>query len=283
MCVTLIDEDNDRIDDRLEQAIEAAGFSYDEKQDIFYSNMQAWQREMGYWRLYDEAAALMGMIIDCEPIYFEYSGKRWLIELWKGQYDLTTGCEIGVYTTKGLDFSIPGIYTGPYYYSASDEDMLQLYFLLKKNGKKLFKREDRHWWLTGFKLGEFSQPSELTMDLRITLKDKIMLEEFIKGLKAAGYLEDEIIIDENTVSLKFDKPRTPQPISRTPEVDLIVQLKNKLLCDMYQEITAPYDNFPDKINAIQTEAPKLYEKVINTVKTKRWFAKFEKFMWDISS
>jgi len=45
--------------------------------------------------LYDEAAAPLGMIVDCEPIHFEYKGKRWLIQFWKGQYDLPTGAEVG--------------------------------------------------------------------------------------------------------------------------------------------------------------------------------------------
>lgn len=62
------DDDTSNNEDDIYKAIEAAGYSYDPKQDIFYSNMDAWQRNMGYCRLYDEAAAPMGMIIDCEPI-----------------------------------------------------------------------------------------------------------------------------------------------------------------------------------------------------------------------
>jgi len=55
--------------DELDKAIEIAGYSYDPKQDIFYSTMDPWQRDIGYCRLYDELAAPLGMIIDCEPIY----------------------------------------------------------------------------------------------------------------------------------------------------------------------------------------------------------------------
>ena len=68
----------------LDKGIEIAGYGYDSEQDIFYCNMDAWQRNMGYSRLYDEATAPLGMILDCEPIYFKYGGKRWLVELWKG-------------------------------------------------------------------------------------------------------------------------------------------------------------------------------------------------------
>lgn len=64
----------------FEELINASGFDYDPKQDIFYSIMDPWQRKMGYCRLYDEACAPMGMIVDCEPVHFNYKGKRWMIE-----------------------------------------------------------------------------------------------------------------------------------------------------------------------------------------------------------
>lgn len=260
----------------LDEAIEAAGYSYDSKQDIFYSNMDGWQRSVGYCRLYDESAAPMGMIIDCEPIYFSYGGKRWLIELWKGQYDLTTGCEIGVYTTQVPDLNIAGVFKGPFFECASNTDRLLISYSLKKKGRTLFTRKDKHWWLTGFKLGEFSEPSELTMDLKITLKDRKMRDEFVQGLKDAGYLEDEIIINGNTVALEFDKTRTPQPITRTKETDWIIQRKNELMCGKYQEITGPYDNFPDKIKAIQEQAPELFEEIINIGKNEKVFKSYKK-------
>jgi hypothetical protein len=272
----LIDKDNDRVDDRLEEIIEAAGYSYDEKQDIFYSNMNAWQKDMGYCRLYDEGSALFGMIIDCEPIYFEYGGKRWLIEFWKGQYDLPTGAEIGVYSTDKPDINIPDVFKGPFFHSVGDEDALDMSFTLWKKGKKLFTREGKHWWLTGFKLGLFSEPYELKLELSITLKDEEMLKAFVKGLKKTGYSDQEITIKDNTVSLIYNKPHTVQPATRTPEGDFIIQLKNKLLCDKYNEITQHYDNFPDQIKVIYNEAPELYEKIINIDKTKRLFGRFEK-------
>ena len=70
-------------DDSLDEILNNLGYSYDYFQDIFYSDINAWQREMGYTRLYDEAAAPMSMIIDCEPIYFEYDNRQWLVEFWK--------------------------------------------------------------------------------------------------------------------------------------------------------------------------------------------------------
>ena len=82
---------------QLNDDLRSAGFAYDYKNDYFYSLKNCWQREAGYCRLYDEGAPLFNMVMDCEPITFSYRGKRWLIELWKGQYGITTGAEIGIY------------------------------------------------------------------------------------------------------------------------------------------------------------------------------------------
>lgn len=260
--------------EELDKAIEISGYSYDSKQDLFYSNMDPWQRNVGYCRLYDEAAAPLGMIIDCEPIYFEYQEKKWMIGLWKGQYDLVTGCEIGVYI-GALDLTIPGIFSGTFYNCASDADLLQMSCNLLKNGNLLFSREGEHWWLTGFKLGEFSEPSELIMDINITLKNELMCDAFITGLRNAGYSNDEYTIDKNTVSFRFAIPHTPQPITRTPSIDWLIQRKNEQLCDKYQDITRTFDNLEDKVKAIKEQAPELYQKVIKIGKSKPLYEIYE--------
>ncbi|HYF83642.1 MAG TPA: DUF4474 domain-containing protein [Clostridia bacterium] len=262
--------------DTMYEAIKNAGYSYDPNQDIFYSNMDSWQRKMGYCRLYDEALAPLNMIIDCEPIYFEYGGKRWLIEFWKGQYGMTIGGEIGVYTTEGPDLNIPGFFDGTFYNCASNADRLYISYSLVKDGELLFRRKDRHWWLTGFKLGEFSEPSDLKMYLTITLKDAAMRKALVKGLMEAGYSKNEIFIDGTAVSLIFDEPHTPQPITRIAETDWLIQRKNELLCDKYQEITGAYDNLPNKMNAIRDQAPEIYDAILNIGKSKALFEIYEK-------
>jgi hypothetical protein len=95
-------------------------------------------------------------------------------------------------------------------------------------------------------------------------------------LKEAGYAKGEKFIDGNIVGLVFDKARTTQPFTRIAETDWLVQRKNELLCDKYQEITGPYDNFPDKMNAIREKAPEIYDAILNIGKTKPLFAVFEK-------
>lgn len=249
-------------DDSIEKGIALAGYAYDAEQDIFYCNMNPWQRNMGYNRLYDESMSLLGMIVDCEPIYFEYNNKIWLIEFWKGQYDLNTGCEVGIYTVDKPLINIPKMYKYMLYKCASDEERLTMSFTLKKNGRILFSRDEKHWWLAGFKLGEYSEPSELTMNLNITLKDDIMCNAFIQGLMEAGYSRDEISVNGNTVGLTFDRPHTPQPVTRTDKSDEIIQKKNKLLCDSYNDITKVYDKIADKMAIIKNKSPEIYEEIV---------------------
>ena len=260
----------------IDQVIEIAGYSYDAKQDIFVSTMYAWQRDFGYCRLYDEAAAPLSMIIDCEPIYFEYDGKKWMIELWKGQYGITTGCEVGVYNTEGPDLNIPGVFNGTFYHCVSDKDRLPISYSIKKNGQLLFTRSDVHWWLTGFILGEFSEPYDLSMDITIKLKDTTMRQAFTQGLLNAGYHQDEIAQQGNSVYLHFDHPLTPQPYTRTPVTDAVIQKKNKRLCEMYQELTrTQFSSFID-FEQIKEQAPELYDAIQNIGKHKSLFAQYEK-------
>lgn len=243
--------------DPLEILMENMGFAYDPDQDIFYGTPGAWQKKYGYCRLYDEAAAPSSMIIDCEPIQFEYLGKYWLIELWKGQYGMATGGEIGVFNTSDKSPIIPGILNEPFYACVDEGEELQLSFVLEKNGKKLFQRVEKHWWLTGFVLGEFSEPSELVMNADITLQDRAMRTAFLGGLMQAGYSEKDILIHGSTVSVLFSKPHMPQPATRTPATDWIIQRKNEFLCEEFQKLTAMYAGTLEKLRFIRRKSPKL--------------------------
>ena len=62
----------------LDKILAGFGFAYEPAQSIFFSIHNAWQREYGYFPLYDEMLAPLSMIVDCEPVYFAYEGKRWL-------------------------------------------------------------------------------------------------------------------------------------------------------------------------------------------------------------
>ncbi len=263
-------------EEEFKKLLDDAGYTFDPSQNIFYSKMNPWQRKYGYCRLYDEAAVALGMIIDSEPVRFEYGGKRWLIEFWKGQYHLSTGCEIGVYYTEEPNLDIPGLFRGPFYQSVDNKNRLYLAYTLLKNGREVFRREGKHWWLTGFKPGEFSEPWELTMKVRIMLKDAAMCRSFVRALKGIGYQSREIFVDGVTVEFTFSHPHSPQPLTRTEETDWIIQRYNERICSHYQKITGDYESWPEKLRAIREQQPLLYQALFNIGKTRHVFKAFDR-------
>ena len=142
--------------------ISILGFAYDSKKDAFYSTKDAWQKNFGYCHLYDILAPVFRMIIDTESIRFNYNNKNWLITFWKGQYGIVTGAEIGIYNTIEKKVNKKTLY-----FPAEDNEMLDMSFILYKNGKEITRISAKHWWLAIFKLAMFSKPKELTMDIKI--------------------------------------------------------------------------------------------------------------------
>ncbi len=204
----------------LAELVYAAGFLYDPSQDIIYSRLYPEiQRELGYCQEYDNIAAALYTIIDCEPIYFTFEEKDWLIEFWKGQYFLETGAEIGIYNRPTGKSELKDQFVGKFFPCVNDDDFLTMSFVLKKDGVEICERgPEKHWWLTGFKWGEFTQdPStELTMDIAITLKDADMTTLFLQGLKDLGYIEPNVSVNlqTNTVNFTFGVPKSTQPQSK---------------------------------------------------------------------
>lgn len=252
---------------QLNSDLDFSGFAYNLQGDYFYSLLNCWQREMGYCRLYDESAPFFNMIMDCEPVSFFYGGKRWLIELWKGQYGITTGAEIGVYNTTEGNVTI-GRFEDTFYEKVSDTELLQMSFVLQKNGKVLLKRKGLHWWLTGFKLGEFSDPSDLIMDVQIIFPNYEMCAAFAGALRKLDYQRHEFFIRGNKVRIHYTKPHTPKSVSRNPINETIVQQENEKNCMLYNAITGKYSHTLDKIEYLKTAMPELYDIFIHSLYAK---------------
>lgn len=258
----------------LNNDLRSAGFAYNYKKDYFYSLHDCWQREAGYCRIYDEGAPFFSMIMDCEPITFSYAGKRWLIELWKGQYGITTGAEIGVYNTSGEDIESER-FTGTFYEPISDEEQLDMAFVLLRNGKKLLSRRARHWWITAFKLGEFSEKSSLVMQAKIKFPSQQMRKAFTDALINAGYGRNEFSVHKNTVSIKYTTPHSRQPASQEGIQEDAVQRINKTNCDAFEFVTAKYSDTLDKLEYLKSFAPELYGFMMNSLYAKGFFGAFE--------
>lgn len=270
--------DEEKIKD-INDALDIYGFIYDKNNDIICSNMYPWQREVGYCKLYDDTAPFINMIIDSEPIYFEYDNIRWLIEIWKGQYGMTTGGEIGIYVSEMDDIDIPGIFSGTFFKAVSDEELLNMSFNLKMNGEDLFQRHDYHWWLTGFDVGVFSSPNNLSMEVMLSFPNSNMKNAFLNGLKRIGYKEDEIEIINNRIYFNFDKPKSTQSYSRYKLITPFIQFMNKIYCEIYNLITKDFVRTIDKIDFLRLYYPNLFKLIAGKNRMK----KLQKYYKSISS
>ncbi len=246
----------------INAALEPFGFAYSLSKDIFYSLEDAWQKNFGYGKIYDEVAPVMNMFIDCEPIYFEYDNRRWMIELWKGQYGITTGAEVGIYVEKKR-----GHQKNPedvFYECVSKEEQLPMRMALYKNGKLLFQRNESHWWLTGFVLGEFSYPRELLLKVSITFQDHEMLEAFLKGCYQAGYQPEDLHVWYHQISLCLYQPKMPQPSYYGRIFCKYIQWQNHLNCKLYLWITRDFSKTADKLYYLMQAYPRIFGIIIKT-------------------
>lgn len=246
---------------RLNQVIRPFGFLYDPEQDIFYSRLHPWQRALGYEKDYDEGAMLLSMVIHCEPVYFEYRGKLWLIECWKGQYGMTTGGEIGIYNAEKPPNFKEGDEKNLHYDSVSDEELIGMQFILRLNDNPLLSRCNRHWWLTGFDLGVFAALSRLSMCVQLTFPSDEMCFAYYKGLLRAGYKAEEISLCRRKIQFLFDRPKTSQPVKKCRLLRCLAQWNNRRNCKIYGKRTKMFEKDLDKITFLCYRYPLLYRAI----------------------
>lgn len=249
--------------EELNFLVEPFGYSYDCQQDIFSTTINAWQKQFGYTTLYDAAAPHFNMTFDCEPIYFNYEGKTWLIEFWKGQYGINAGGEIGIYHADSI---IPEQnYKLTLFQQVTDDEMLPFSIEITHKDKKLGVLNQKHWWLTIFSMGDYAQPKNLLMNISITFPDVDIRDAFCSSLQAHGYSFSEISIF--TISFTFKEPS-----ASTNFLDGVskfwAQVRNKFLCEIYLFLTRSFDLSVDRLLYLYFYLPPLFRKVIDIRKFK---------------
>ena len=203
-----------------------SGFAYDPQTDIFYSLKDAWQRQYGYRRAFDELAARFNMIIDCEPISDD----------------------------------------GRNYRCVEDEEEITMGFVLMKGDRVLAQRYERHWWLTAFVLGEYSKTKDLSMIVELNLTNVEMCMAVTNELRRLGYNGENFTMYRNSIRIKFDRPYNPQPKSRKSLAAWINNKMNKHNCKVYCRYTKKYMFTLDKIQYIRIRIPHLYNACLKVLK-----------------
>ena len=249
----------------LDELIKPFGYSYVLSQDIFTSRIDAWQRKFGYCSLFDEAASRFSMVLDCLPIYFPYQNRTWMIEFWKGQYGINTGCEIGVYHADRVltDDEL----TQTLFQCADDEDMLEMSLSLIRDGEEIASLCEKHWWLTAFSMGNFSNPNDLSLRSRIAFPSGKMATAFANGLMRAGYQPEDIQHCCNTVTFTFSDSVQPHGILKRLR-RRIAQWINHFWCRVYLFVTRPFHLSIDRILYLYYYLPFAFRKMLHIKKYK---------------
>ncbi len=243
----------------LNSLVENFGYEYLCSSDIFSTTIDAWQQQFGYTYLYDRGAAGFNMVFDSEPIYFNYNSKTWLIELWKGQYGINTGGEIGIYHSdrildkKELKKEI--------FKPVSNNELFDMSFILcfKNNCIKLTKR---HWWLTAFCMGIFTEPADIAMEVRLHFPNTAMLRAFTEALLELGYQKSELLVRGNDIIFDFNKSHSQHLGIFTRMHRYLVQRQNHFFCKLFISVTKPLDNSADRLLFLYYHLPRIFRHTL---------------------
>ncbi len=244
----------------LNDAASPFGFSYVPETDIFTSTLDAWQKEFGFCQLYNQSAVQFHMVLDCEPVYFDYNGKTWMIEFWKGQYGINLGGEIGVYQADTI--LSPEQYDRTLFHGVSEYELFPITMKLHYKGMPSFSIHREHWWLTGFSMGHYCEPEDLVLHSSITFPNGAMMQSFTDSLKRLGYTSCEICICNHTVSFSLSIPHSWQPRLRRRCMALLSQWHNRIFCILYRFITRPFTCTLDRILYLYFYLPAAFRRLL---------------------
>lgn len=247
------------------------GFEYLLSQDIFTSRMDAWQRQFGYCDAYDRCADRFNMVFDCEPIYFDYEDRTWMIELWKGQYGINTGAEIGIYRADSL---IPKIHLShTWFHTVPDDELPFFEMTLYKDTTPLCRAAQRHWWLTGFRMGYYCEPASLLLKVNIIFPSSEMNHAFLRSLTNCGAVHD-IRFCGQQVSFEYGCPSLeghPTTYSHTPVKPpkkkrriraAFAQWKNRIFLKLYRRVTKPFISTTDRLLFLYEYLPAAFRHML---------------------
>lgn len=252
---------------RINQISVPSGFHYKLSQDVFTSEIDAWQKDCGYCAFYDSTAPLFNMIFDCEPVYFNYNGATWLVEFWKGQYGITTGCEIGCY--KAGRILTEDERKSTLFQTVSGEEMPVFFITLLKDGLPVSRLCERHWWLTSFGVGKYTEPENLAMKITIVFPSAEMCKAFVHGLRAAGYHYTDFYLSGEACAFTFGTPHSLQPFLRRSFYSRWVQLKNRALLSLFLRLTRPFRFTLDRLILLYEYLPLLSRHILKLRRMKK--------------
>lgn len=177
--------------------IVGTGFNFNLSEMVVYATVDCWMRDFGFCVFYDVAANSMPWFFNYNTrrFMFEYNGLEYMIQIWKGNYTIANGAEVGVYCRE------PGSF-GTYYDCVDNDKMLMMSMQLYHDDKLLLnKGPELHWWCNGFALSKrMYLPSTLTMKFSIEMADEEMLNAFTDAIDSHFMNDVTYTVDGLTVN-----------------------------------------------------------------------------------
>ena len=139
--------------------------------------------------------------------------------------------------------------------------MIQMSFMLCRNDIPMAKLHKKHWWLTAFKPGLFSRPSQLSAFITLTFPNQEMANAYADGLLATGVKVQDAYLHFNTVGFLFAEVPQTSGFLRRLRIR-IAQLSNRFWCAVYRFLTRPFTLTLDKILYLYFRLPFIFRKVL---------------------
>lgn len=157
----------------------STGFNFNLSEMMVYATISCWMRDFGFCLFYDVAANSMPLLwnYNTRRFKFDYDGLEWMIQIWKGNYLITNGGEVGVYNRTPDKF-------GTYYDTATDDQLMEMSLQIYHGDDLLVNQEPQmHWWINGFNMSDTMYiPASLTMKFSILMPDEDMLNAFREAI-----------------------------------------------------------------------------------------------------
>ena len=185
-------------------------------------NDVAVQRKFGFNAGYDAFTGVVGFNIDEITTYFTYGGKDWLLEFWKGEYEVVTlGGEIGIYYHNNKTGKAPSAPKLLHYKAVENSDALYMSMELwqcdSKGDRRILSRPTmKCWWLAAFEPGtleKHSRRTDLVLVGSVQFKDTQMLDAFAASFSKKAFSKkssrptykdaDTYYIDRSSATLYF--------------------------------------------------------------------------------
>lgn len=174
--------------------IQLLGFECSVYDLMIYATVNCWMRDFGFCFFYDLFCYTTPFFnYETRRFKFDYDGKEWMVQAWKGNYLISNGAEVGIYNREEERVGT--------FYDCYDST-LPMTLKLSHGDDIIYDIEKEHWWINGFKLGkEIYAPDELKLEFSVSMPNIEMAQALAEAINNHYKQDVTCSLSENTVSV----------------------------------------------------------------------------------